>query len=120
MAKELVQRVLVRACGSRLGPVTTRVGWDVRSTSSTALLSAIESGNDVSMIPEDDRTTGERSPARIRLTQSAFSSSRASLATTSGGALGSRPFGVEGRKTKRELRMKFEHVPATIPRKAAI
>ena len=37
-AREFIQRVLVRAWGRRLGPVTTRVGWEVRSTSSTALL----------------------------------------------------------------------------------
>src|SRR5829696_6388590 len=55
-----------------------------------------------------------------RLTQSAFNSSRASRAIASGGALGSSFFGAGGRKTKRELKIKFALVPATIPRKAAI
>src|SRR5919202_5882470 len=115
MAKELVQRVLVRAGGRRLGPVTTRVGWDVRSTSSMALLSAVVSGRGALAVPADDCATKERSSPRIRPTQSALSSSRASSAIASGGTVGSRLFEAGEGKTRRELRVKFVLVPAMMP-----
>jgi hypothetical protein len=84
------------------------------------LLSAVVSGRGTSGSPVDDCAIVQRPLAFTRPTQSAFNSSRASRAIASGGALGSSFFGAGGRKTKRELKIKFALVPATIPRKAAI
>src|SRR5215203_2058635 len=94
-ARELVQRALVRAWGRRRGPITTRVGSRVRSTSSIALLSVVVSGREgASAIPEDDCALGERSLASMRPTQPALSSSRTSSTITQGEEKGSRLFGV--------------------------
>ena len=61
-----------------------------------ALLPAVVSGRGTSGIPTEDCAMRERSTARTRPTQSSFSSSRASRAIASGGALGSSSFGAEG------------------------
>src|SRR5215203_2132098 len=72
--REFIQRALVRAWGSRRGPVTVRVGWAVLRTSSITPRSAEVSGWGM-FSPR-----GVRSWAEIRPTQSAFSSRRASSA----------------------------------------